>query len=146
MKHALAVAGLLFLSVSGTVPQKKPDFSGNWRSLSGIEQVVTQDDQTLTTREGPSTGPHVATYKLDGSESKNVVNTHGQDIVTVSKAVWDGNKLVITHVTTLPNNTKNERKQVWSFDGAGRLTIELIAVFAADPSGPKSAKETYVRK
>ena len=66
-----------------------------------------------------------ATYMLDGSESKNTVAGRGGQQEQVSKATWDGNKLVI--VTTINAGGNNvEQRRVMSMEG-GNLVIEQTA-------------------
>ena len=61
-------------------------------------------------------------YKLDGSDSKNMVNREGQQQEQVAKATWDGNKLLI--VTTVNFSGKPaEQRRVLSLEG-GSLVIE----------------------
>lgn len=85
-------AAIVFLTVAIS-SQQKPNFSGRWvvvgpPDAAGEEQTVKQDVKTLST-EHASEGPgHKTTYKLDGTESRNVIASHGSDIVTMSKAVW----------------------------------------------------------
>ena len=77
---ATIVCVLLVLSCFpfGAAQVTKPDFSGRWVMISpqvGIELVVKQDAATLTS--GPADaqqGPTV-TFKLDGSETRNVMKT-----------------------------------------------------------------------
>ena len=61
-------------------------------------------------------------YKLDGSESKNMVTRDGQQQEQVAKATWDGNKLVIVTVVNFQGNTAEQRR-VLSLDG-GNLVID----------------------
>lgn len=69
-------------------PQEKPNFSGRWILISpeegaGSEQVVQHEGNTLTTGHGASGGSHHgASYRLDGSENRNVIPSHGSEIVT----------------------------------------------------------------
>jgi hypothetical protein len=66
--------------------------------------------------------PLKLTYKLDGSDSKNMMPGRGGGDPTeqVSKAMWMGDKLVIT--TTAANG---EQKRTLSLVG-GNLTIESV--------------------
>jgi len=61
-------------------------------------------------------------YNLDGSESKNTVQGRGGATEQVSKAVWDGAKLVVT-TTINAGGTNIEQKRVFAMEG-GNLTIE----------------------
>jgi hypothetical protein len=88
-----------------------------------------QGDQTVT-----------ATYKLDGSESKNTVAGRGGQQEQVSKASWDGSKLVI--VTTVNfGGTPAEQRRVLSMEG-GNLVIETSQP-GRDGGPPTTAKLVY---
>lgn len=74
------------------VAQAKPNFSGTWVVVSpaeaaGQEEQVRHTDTTLSTGHESEGGGHSATYKLDGSESRNELTSHGEKIVTLSKAL-----------------------------------------------------------
>jgi hypothetical protein len=145
---AIATAAL----VAGTVglgAQAKPDFSGKWvmdpppvaapatdnagrgggRGAGGAagfqpgfgpEFTIKQDANTITiSRVGQAT-PLV--YKLDGSESKNMVTRAGQQQEQVAKASWEGSRLVIATEVNFQGNTADQRR-VLSLEG-GNLVIE----------------------
>jgi hypothetical protein len=130
--------------------QAKPDFSGKWvmdpasapaapgggagdgraggRGAGGAgfqpgfgpEFTVKQDATTVTiTRAGQAT-PLV--YKLDGSQSKNMVTRNGQQQEQVAKAIFEGSKLVITTEVNFQGNT-GEQRRVLSLEG-GNLVID----------------------
>lgn len=127
--HVFAASAGTCLAVLAAVAQEKPDFSGRWMIVipvesAGVEQVVKHDATTLSMSHASEGAEHAAVYKLDGSESRNVISSHGQDLTTLSKASWSGNTLIITSATTYPDGRKLEQKQVWSLDG-GSLVIEL---------------------
>lgn len=115
-------AVLCFCAAANIAAQGRPDFSGKWMLEQMApasadrqfppELMVKQDANTLTiTRQGTSVA-----FKLDGSENKNPA-PKGE---AVSKATWDGNKLVI--VETFPGG--GEQKRVMSMEG-GNLVIEI---------------------
>ena len=61
-----------------------------------------------------------ASYKLDGSESKNtMMGRGGQSMEAVSTVKFDGNKMIITSKVG-----ENDSTQVWSLAG-DVLTIEV---------------------
>jgi hypothetical protein len=102
---------------------------GGW----GGEFTATQDATTLTIEYmtgGQNPAPQKLIYKLDGSDSKNMVGIgRGGPSEAISKATWDGAKLVITTTQTMNmggNEMKIESKRVLSLDG-GTLTIETTA-------------------
>ncbi len=55
---------------------------------------------------------HNAIYKPDGTESRNDLGSHGQKIVTISKAVWEGAQVVITITSTYSKDEKIDSQQI----------------------------------
>ena len=84
----------------------------------GQEFTIAQNAKTLTITRMQGDQTITTVYNLDGSESKNTVQGRGGATEQVSKAVWDGAKLV---VTTMAGN--GEQKRVFAMEG-GNLTIE----------------------
>ena len=118
--------------------QRKPDFTGTWIIVTpaegaGQEQEVRHTPTTLSKGHASEGGGHHATYKLDGTESRNEITSHGEPIVTLSKALWDGDKVVITSATTYPDGRKLETKETWSLDSTGRLVIEMSMTMPGMP-------------
>ena len=108
---------------------QKPNFSGRWLIVSppegaGKEQVVKQDDKTVSIGSGVP-GGRQTTYQLDGQEHKTSVSMRGESIVIVSKAVWEGNKLVLTSDTSYPNGMKTKSIEYWSLDEKGQFVIDF---------------------
>jgi len=145
---AVAAAALVVAAV-GLGAQAKPDFSGKWvmdppapaadggggraggrgaggggaagfQPGFGPEFTVRQDANTIAITRGGQASPLV--YKLDGSESKNMVTRDGQQQEQVAKATWEGNKLVIATEVNFQGNTAEQRR-VLSIEG-GNLVIE----------------------
>jgi hypothetical protein len=110
---AVAIAaGFMVVSLAA----QKSDFSGKWTlvpdpaaaaaggggrgggrgggggGFCGPECTITQDATSLTVTRTTQAGEQKATYKLDGSESKNP-GRGGAEVV--SKAAWEGNRVVI---------------------------------------------------
>jgi hypothetical protein len=90
---------LVLVTAGSTIAQKKPDFSGTWTldPNSGIgpsQLTITQDTDTLTLAISFEKDGVVltTTYNLDGSESVN--QAFGGPAI-VSRATWEGNRLVI---------------------------------------------------
>ncbi len=114
---------------------------GGW----GMEPTITQDATTLTVkwvnpgREGGEPTPQTRTYKLDGTESKNSIMRGGQATEVVSKASWDGAKLVIK--TTTP---AGETTTVVSIE-AGKLTIAVTNP-GREGGAPTTNTITYTKK
>jgi hypothetical protein len=135
---------LMFGAAASLAAQAKPDFSGKWVMDAaaapaapagggggggrgggrgggfGNEFTIAQTATTLTITRMQGDQTVTTVYNLDGSESKNMVAGRGggEPTAQVSKAVWDGAKLVVT--TTAPNG---EQKRVFAMEG-GNLTIE----------------------
>ena len=161
-----AVATVLF--VAGLSAQKT-DFSGKWTlvpdpnaaaagggggggrgggrgggggQFCGQECTITQDATSLTVARTTQAGEVKASYKLDGSESKNSQPGRGGGAPTevVSKAAWDGAKVTIT--SSQPGREGGpaiSRKQVLSVTG-GQLEVETTVDAG---QGPQTTKQTY---
>jgi|SRR5215208_1736216 len=138
---------LMFGAAASMAAQAKPDFSGKWVAEAaaapaappadggggggrgggrggggfGNEFTIAQNAKTLTITRMQGDQTVTTVYNLDGSESKNTTQGRGGPQEQVSKAVWDGAKLVVT--TTTGNG---EQKRVFAMEG-GNLTIETTA-------------------
>ena len=146
IRLVLTVAVIVTTS-SVLLAQKRPDFSGTWIAISpteaaGEEQVVKQDATTMTVSHGAEGDDHVSVYRLDGSESRNVMKSHGAEIVTLARATWKGEQLTITSATTYPDGRKLQQEFVWSLDGKGQLVVE----FSETMSGKEPHKMTLVAR
>ena len=109
----------------------------------GVDLTITQSATAMTLEYragGQAPAPLKLTYKLDGSESKNMMAGRGGGAPTeqVSKAMWAGNNLVVT--TTMG---AGEEKRTFSTDGAF-LVVETSAP-AQNGGGPNVTKVTYQR-
>jgi hypothetical protein len=102
----------------------------------GPEFTAAQNPKTLTITRTQGDATVTATYNLDGSESKNTVQGRGGAQEQVSKAVWEGNKLVVTTTTGI-----GEQKRVLSLEG-GNLVIEQTNP-GRDGGPPTTAKVVY---
>jgi hypothetical protein len=147
---AIATAFILALAV-GVYAQARPDFSGKWvmdpasapaapaggggggggrgggrggggGAGFGQEFEAKQDAKVLTITRTQGDQTVVANYNLDGSESKNTVAGRGGQQEQVSKAAWEGAKLVITTTLNFGGNAI-EQKRTLSIEG-GNLVIE----------------------
>ena len=139
MIRRLAVVTLLALAGAVTVAaHQKPNFSGTWTAISPADQAgnvihVKHDGNTLTQSHAAEGPDHSTTYTLDGKETRSVMQSHGQDMVTLSTATWNNEKLTIVDRTTYPDGRKGEIKQVWSLDAKGQLVIEVTTNSAGQP-------------
>src|SRR6187549_872393 len=115
---------LMFGAAASLAAQAKPDFSGKWvmdpasapaapagggggggrgggrggggGGGFGQEFTAKQDAKMLMISRMQGDQTVTAMYNLDGSESKNTTQGRGGPQEQVSKAMWDGAKLVIT--------------------------------------------------
>ena len=107
----------VLLSVLIAPVQARPDFSGSWTfdreqtmkqppspdgrlviaAMLGDDFVANQDDRALHLTIKAMGQTVNATYNLDGSESRNI---SPGEIVVVSRAQWEGDKLVIRSSST----------------------------------------------
>ena len=129
MRRVTAVLSVVavVLVAAGLVAQAKPNFAGEWKLMvergqgePGVDLTITQSATavSLIYRDGVK-----LTYKLDGSESKNMMAGRGGGAPTehVSKAIWAGNSIVVTTTTS-----GGEEKRTFSMDG-GYLVVETSA-------------------
>lgn len=134
MTALLSVAALVALT-AGLFAQAT-NFAGKWTRVEdpaaaaggggrggrggfGQEVTITQDAKAITMEymQGGQT-PAKRVYNLDGTDSKNTMTFGGNTMEQVSKAKWDGGKLVIT---TAGQN--GETTQTLSLTG-GNLVVE----------------------
>ena len=157
---------LMFGAAASLAAQAKPDFSGKWvmdpasapappagagggggggrgggrggggGAGFGQEFTAKQDATTLTITRMQGDQTVTATYKLDGSESKNMVAGRGGQQEQVSKASWDGAKLVIVTTTQF-----GEQRRTISMEG-GNLVVETSQP-GRDGGAPTTAKLVY---
>jgi hypothetical protein len=129
---AAAVLAMATLSFA-----QKPDFSGTWtldEAASGTAGggggggrggglgnggTVKQTADALMVERMMGDNKVTASYKLDGTESKNtMMGRGGQSMEAVSTVKYDGGKMIITSKVG-----ENDSTQVWSLAG-NVLTIE----------------------
>jgi hypothetical protein len=143
-RNALIIGALsLIVAAAPAIAQDKPNFSGSWtlvvdpnaagggggrggRGGAGLGQAatLTQDATTLTVTRQTQNGEVKMVYNLDGSDSKNMAMGRGGQTEQVSKAAWDGNKLVISTTLTMGENTVT-RTQTFALDATGQLTVTV---------------------
>jgi hypothetical protein len=142
----IGILATTVLAVATMAFAQKPDFSGTWAldaEASGMPAgggapggggggggrgggalgqggTIKQTADALTIERSMGDNKVTATYKLDGTESKNtMMGRGGQSMESVSTAKWDGNKLVINSKVG-----ENESTQVLSLAGSV-LTVEV---------------------
>jgi hypothetical protein len=144
----LSVAAVVVMA-AGLAAQAKPSFAGEWKRVAdrgqgepGVDLTITQSATAMTVEfraGGQAPAPVKATYKLDGSASKNTMaGRGGAPIEQVSKAMWAGNNIVVTTTTGA-----GEEKRTFSMEG-GNLVVETSAP-ARDGRAPDVTKVTYKR-
>jgi hypothetical protein len=149
LQLAIASSALLLLLSAQVSAQPKPDFSGTWILVSpvdvaGQEHTITQDATTFT-RSHASEGPgHSSTYKLDRTETRSTLTSHGRDIVTLARASWDGDRLVVVEDVTYPDGRKLAKTSTWALDGQGQLILEFTERFEGKPE--VTTRVVYKRK
>lgn len=141
----VVTSALVFCAAVSMSAQGRPDFSGKWvldpasapaapaggpggggrgggRGGFGQEFTVKQDAKMLAIMQMQGGQEVTLSYNLDGSESKNTTQGRGGPQEQVSKATWDGNKLVIVTTLDFGGNTVEQRR-VLSMEG-GNLVVE----------------------
>ena len=167
--YVIATVALSVVSASASSRQK-PDFSGTWTSEratlsdsaprrsatgdmgSGWGPTITikQDAQQLTVQyefftRGDMQPPLRFVYALDGSETNNSVMMGNGIQTQKSKAVWQGDKLVITtlYSFTNPENGRpmtSEVTRTLSLESATTLLVEMV--IAGVLGGPPTTTRT----
>jgi hypothetical protein len=120
--------------------------SGSPGSGWGTDLTVTQNAATITIEyaqfaRGDMQPPARFVYRLDGAESRNIINMGRGPQEQISKAAWDGSRLVITtsHQFTAGPGGKamtSEVRQVLSLESPAVLVVETTrsAVMGGQPS------------
>lgn len=127
-RFALVTLAAAFAGGLTAAAQQKPNFSGTWTPTNQSAQeggsITVKHDETTLTQSHAAEGPdHVNVYKLDGKESREALQSHGADIVSVSQATWKGDILTIVTRVTYSDGRKSVITQHWSLDAKGQLTI-----------------------
>jgi hypothetical protein len=163
MRHvntAVLCAAALVIATVGLPAQTHPSFAGKWvldassapqgggggrgggrGGALGQELTITQDASMLTLEYvggGRNPAPVKLSYKLDGTESTNMVMARGGEQEQVAKAVWEGSTLVITTTTGF-----GEQKRVFSLED-GSLAVETTQP-GRDGGPGMAAKVTYTK-
>lgn len=152
------VAALVFIAAT-VLAQTPPSFAGKWTLVAdpnaapagggrggmgglGQDATIVQDATSLTITRTTPAGTFTSTYTLDGSESKNTMNMGGNAINQVSKAKWDGGKLLV-NTTMNFNGNPVETSMVMSLDAAGNLVVETTRPDFQGGGAPITTKATY---
>jgi hypothetical protein len=159
MRRNALILGALSLVFAATTAQAqdKPSFAGSWTLVvdpnapapgrgggGGLGQAatITQDAKMLTITRTTQNGEVKTVINLDGTESKNMMmGRGGTQTEQVSKAHWDGTKLVVTTSFKM-GETAVERKQAFQLDATGQLVVETTSP-GRDGGEPMTTKQTY---
>jgi len=128
MARALLGFVVAAFAVATNAQAQRPDFSGLWVMVNpeaGHEVLIKQDATTFTS--GPPIGQQGPTvvYKLDGTESRNMMVTDGVESVTVGKASWNGNQLTIANTISWRPGEQLNQVLVWSINDQNQLVLEV---------------------
>jgi hypothetical protein len=149
----------LFLAViacAAAFAQAPPNFAGKWTlvpdagagggrgGFGGLGQSATivQDPTTLTITRTTQAGEFTSTYKLDGTESKNTMTIQGNAVEQLSKAKWDGAKLLINTSMSF-NGTPVETSMTMALDPSGSLIVESTRPDFQGGGAPVTTKTAY---
>jgi hypothetical protein len=139
----VGVIAAAILAVATVAWAQKPDFSGTWTldpasapaagggggrgggggALGNGPATVKQTADALTIERTMGDANVTLTYKLDGTESRNMMmGGGGQSADSISTAKWDGPKLTIVTKQEMGGQV-TESTQVWTVEGS-TLTVE----------------------
>ena len=135
----VGVIAAVILAVATVAWAQKPDFSGTWTldpasapaagsgggggALGNGPATVKQTADALTIERAMGDAKVSLTYKLDGTESRNMMmGRGGQTADSVSTAKWDGPRLTIATKQEMGGQVM-ESTQVWTVEGS-TLTVE----------------------
>lgn len=159
MRRNALILGALSLVFAATTAQAqdKPNFAGSWTLVvdpnapapgrgggGGLGQAatITQDAKALTITRTTQNGEVKTVINLDGTESKNMMmGRGGTQTEQISKAHWDGTKLVVTTSFTM-GDAQVERKQAFQLDASGQLVVETTSP-GRGGGEPMTIKQTY---
>lgn len=117
---------------------------GGMGGMMGLGQAatITQTATQLTITRTVAEQQVRSVYNLDGSESSNTMSFGGNDIVQVSRAAWDGNRLVIR--TPAMGGAGGETVMALSLNAQGQLTLETTAP-GRGGGAPTTSTQTYTK-
>ena len=127
MKQLALAAPFLFLAaiVSAQQPQK-PNFSGTWVVVTPAEhagqaETIVHTATELRIGHDSEGGGHDFVYRLDGTETRHAIMSHGVEVVTFAKVSWEGATLVINQHTQLPEGPKMTGRATFALNADGYL-------------------------
>jgi hypothetical protein len=140
MLARVGMSAAAILAVATVAWAQKPDFSGTWTldpasapaagggggeggALGNGPATIKQTADALTIERTMGDAKVTLTYKLDGTESRNMLmGRGGRQADTVSTAKWDGRKVTILTKQEMDGQL-SEFTQVWTVEGS-TLTVE----------------------
>jgi hypothetical protein len=149
MRHASSLFIAVVLFTTGAATQEKPSFAGTWKLASqgsdmfvAPQIVVVQDAKTMTVTATTQMGEIKTPYNLDGSQTRAPIEFNGQSLDRVTKAAWNGSKLVLT-VTSEFGGQTFETKAVWAIGTDGTLLVETTRPDFQGGGAAVTTKATY---
>jgi hypothetical protein len=134
----VGVIAAAILALATAAWAQRPDFSGTWTldpasaspaggrgggALGNGPATVKQTADALTIERTMGDAKVTLTYKLDGTESRNMMmGRGGQQVDSISTAKWDGPRLTIVTKQEAGGQV-TETTQVWTVEGS-TLTVE----------------------
>ena len=132
----MGVTAAAIVALAAVVSAQKPDFSGTWTLDPGAVPSageaavlgsgparVKQTADALTIERTVGGANVTLTYKLDGTESRNVTMSRaGQPADSMSIAKWDGPTLTIVTKQEMDGQV-TESREIWVLEG-NRLNVE----------------------
>ena len=107
--------------------------------------TVVQDAKTITLNTVGQMGEIKTVFNLDGSEAKSPIDVQGTRIERVTKAAWDGSKLVLTTVSDFQGQSF-ETKQIWTLAADGTLAIDSTRPDFQGGGAPITTKLVYKKQ
>jgi hypothetical protein len=125
---ALVAGVVLGTALFAQAPQ---NFTGTWRLAPGPNSqpgdpavlTITQTANEILIGPISDQNPESVSIKLDGTESRNTLRGPGAPVESLSRATWDGPKLVISDTLSTSRGVLN-LKSVYALDGE-RLTLHV---------------------
>jgi hypothetical protein len=146
MLRTLLVAMAAYLSTGSQAPvQGKPDFSGNWTVVSGLESlgwgaerlVIKQAGSSVSIQvtKGNAVSLDVRSYRLDGTENR-AESTDRSGVVTVqsSRVEWIADALAIT-TTVSSGSARWQDFEAYSFDDLSARRLVVMRIWSPSRMG-----------
>jgi hypothetical protein len=151
--RALTTLVVLFLFGGIAAAQSKPNFAGKWTNtdpnaagtMTPTSMTIVQDAKTITLTTVGQMGEIQTVFNLDGTEAKSPIDVQGTTIDRVTKAAWDGSKLVLTTVASFQGQSF-ETKQSLTLGADGTLTVDATRPDFQGGGAPVTSKTVYKKQ